>query len=169
MALKTLLGRRWPIYFTGFLLGLSAMIALFYAKQSFAPKFVDKEDKRVSLSVATGAQLRLVFVGEAEKRMAYGFPSTLYLAREEESGRWKPRLKMDYKNLVAQEHLLGPWEDGNYEIRLILYLCREPGAADCLRKLVVQPFKVESSGQKGASFQVDLNADLPESQARPMP
>lgn len=171
MPLPALLGRRWPTYFTGFLIGMAAMITLFYAKQKFAPKFIDKEDKRPLVELATGGSMRLRYSGEPEKRLVHGFPSTLYLAKEGNEGRWKPMLKLDYKQLVNKENLLGPWEEpGNYEIRIVLYVCREPGEPECLRRLVVQPFKIGSGPKKEAEFTVDLDADLPApSQARPIP
>jgi hypothetical protein len=169
MALAVLFGRRWPVYFGGFLIGLASVILLLFLKQSFAPKFIDKQDARASLTLSSGSSLLLRYSGDPERRLVPGFQSALYLAKEQEGGRWKALRKLDYKDLLNQEIRLGPWgEMGNYEIRAVLYICKEPGSPECLRRLVIQPFRVEKAGNSEAHFVIDLDADLPD-QARPIP
>lgn len=169
MTKRALAGRRWLVYFAGFFLGLTGMLLLLMAKQKLAPKFHDKNDERAVVLLAPGGSLRLRFLGEPERRLVHGFPSALYLAKEGEGGRWTPLLKLGYDQLLAKEQILGPWiEPGNYEVRLALYLCKFPGAQDCLRRLVVQPLRV-GQGKSSAELTVDLDADLPDPQERPIP
>lgn len=160
MALPT---NRWPIYVGGFLLGLACVMILMSVKRALAPKFHEKEDVRAELTLGKNGSIRLVFQGDPERRLVHGFPSALYVAKEAENERWKPILRLEYKQLLTRENLLGPWaETGRYEIRMGLYICRAPGDANCLKRIVVQPFTVEEGGPSSAELVVDLDADLPE-------
>lgn len=158
---------RWPVYVGGFLLGLACVMMLMVVKRALAPNFHEKLDARAELQIAKNGSIRLVFKGDPEKRLVHGFPSALYVAKQAANERWKPILRLEYKELLERENILGPWaETGKYEIRMGLYVCRAPGDAECLKRIVVQPFRVEENGPSIAELVVDLDADLP---PNPMP
>lgn len=176
--MNKLIKRRVPTYFSGFLLGLAAVLLIMQVKKAVAPEFPDLNEKRAPLQIAAGGSVRLSLGAEPGKYLAWGFPTRLAIGLRKDNGRVEPVLTLEYKNLVEPETLLGPLnEAGAYDLVAHFYVCSQPGEKYCT-KIVIEQLIQAFSGKEApgeALLSVDLKsaaenaAEKGKNQALPIP
>jgi hypothetical protein len=142
---KKLFGRRVPAYFGGLLLGLTAMIGIFQAKRAMMPNFHLVQENRGEATIAPGGSICLVYEEEeAGYFLAPGFPSRLTVSHKQPDGKFTPKLRLQYNELVEKRPEVGPLlEEGEYKLEVELFLCAEPGVADCARLELTESVRVQ--------------------------
>jgi len=151
--------RRYPAYFGGFILGLSAVLMILQMKKAFAPEFQEMEDKRLPIELIAGGSLRLKLGPEPGKLLAWGFPTQLAVGKKLPDGRVEPIIRMEYRDLVEAETLIGPINEmGEFELRAQFFTCLIPGEKYCAKINLIQPI-LAFSGRE-APAEVDLVVDL---------
>lgn len=157
--MKRIFQKRYPAYFVGFSLGLAAVLMILQMKKAFAPEFNEVEDKRLPIQLIAGGSLRLKLGKEPGKLLAWGFPTQLAVGKKVADGRVEPVIRLEYKNLVEAETLVGPINDmGEFELRANFYTCATPGEKYCAKINLIQPI-LAFSGRE-APAEVDLVVDL---------
>jgi len=125
--------RRIPTYLTGFLIGLILVLGVRQIKKAVAPDFHEFKEKRTPISLAKGDSLVLDLGKEPGKVIAWGFPTKLAMGKIE-GDRVVPFLALEYRDLVEEKKVLGPFlEEGKYSLLAQFYLCKVPGDKDCMR------------------------------------
>jgi hypothetical protein len=169
--------RRLPIYLSGFLLGTMGVYLVTQAKRASAPDFAEVADTRAEILLPVGGQLRLRLGDDPGKNLVWGFPTQLMIGKREEGGRMSPLARLEYRDLVEKETLLGPFPSlGEYEVRAQFFTCAFPGEKYCAKIALVQPVKVitESAAReplvdvdvKGAAEKASANGKLAEDAAK---
>lgn len=157
--MKRIFQKRYPAYFIGFSLGLAAVLMILQMKKAFAPEFQEVEDARLPIELIAGGSLRLKLGKEPGKLLAWGFPTQLAVGKKLPDGRVEPVIRMEYRNLVEPETLIGPINEiGEFELRAHFYTCVLPGEKYCAKISLVQPI-LAFSGRE-APAEVDLVVDL---------
>lgn len=157
--MKRIFQKRYPAYFVGFSLGLAAVLMILQMKKAFAPEFEEVEDKRLPIELIAGGSLRLKLGPEPGKLLAWGFPTQLAVGKKLADGRVEPVIRMEYRDLVESETLIGPINDmGEFELRAQFFTCLAPGEKYCAKISLVQPI-LAFSGRE-APAEVDLVVDL---------
>ncbi|MGZ3649595.1 MAG: hypothetical protein ACXVB9_06500 [Bdellovibrionota bacterium] len=132
------------MFFAGLLLGLGAMVAIFQAKRAMMPKFHEMPDAREDISMVPGGSIKFIYTDEPGYFLPPGFPSTAILYRKTEGGTYSSIMRLQYGDLTEKEPSLGPIaEEGTYSLAADLYICAEPGVADCAKLMITQNIKVE--------------------------
>jgi hypothetical protein len=159
--LKRFQQRRVPIYVTGFVIGAAAVFMVSQIKKAMAPNFEEMNDERPAAALAIGGQLRLQLGEEPGRSLIWGFPTQLMVAKDDGHGHLEPIVRMEYKDLVDKETLVGPMDaEGVYELRAQFFACDMPGQKYCARVNLVQPFtvKADPAAAKEIPLAVDVKA-----------
>jgi hypothetical protein len=157
--MKRIFQKRYPAYFVGFSLGLAAVLMILQMKKAFAPEFKEVDDTRLPIELIAGGSLRLKLGKEPGKLLAWGFPTQLVVGKKAADGRMEPVIRMEYRDLVESETLIGPINDmGEFELRAQFFTCSMPGEKYCAKISLVQPL-LAFSGRE-APAEVDLVVDL---------
>ena len=145
--MKFPLKRRAPIYLTGFLIGVIAVMMLTQAKKASAPDFEEVNIEASPLYLVVGGAIRLQLGKNPGHVLAWGFPTQLMVGHEEEPGRYAPAMRMEYRDLVEEETLIGPFsKPGKYELRAQFFACAFPGEKYCAKISVLQPVIAAEDG-----------------------
>lgn len=157
--MRRIFQKRYPAYFGGFTLGLAAVLMILQMKKNFAPEFEETEDKRLPIELIAGGSLRLKLGPEPGKLLAWGFPTQLAVGKKLADGRVEPVIRMEYRDLVESETLIGPINDmGEFELRAQFFTCIMPGEKYCAKITLIQPIHAFSGRE--APAEVDLVVDL---------
>lgn len=150
--------RRLPIYLSGFLLGAFGVYLVTQAKRATAPDFAEITDTRPDILLPVGGQLRLRLSEDPGKNLVWGFPTQLMIGKLEAGGRVTPVVRMEYKDLVERETLLGPFPaEGSYEVRAQYFTCAFPGEKYCAKISLLQPVTVKKeSAAREPLVEVDV-------------
>ena len=171
--MRRIFQRRYPAYFGGFILGLTAVLLILQMKKTFAPNFEEMPDKRLPIRLIAGGSLRLKLGADPGKLLVWGFPTQLAVGRKQADGRVEPIFRLEYRDLVQPETLIGPLDQmGEYELIAQFFTCDFPGEKYCAKIKLEQPLLVFSGRE--APAEVDLVVDLKAAadkaaQARPTP
>ena len=79
--MRRIFQRRYPAYFGGFILGLTAVLLILQMKKTFAPNFEEMPDKRLPIRLIAGGSLRLKLGADPGKLLVWGFPTQLAVGR----------------------------------------------------------------------------------------
>lgn len=133
--------KRLPIYLMGFLIGTMGVFLLTQVKKATAPEFAEVLLERKNPAfIAVGGNVRLQLGDEPGRNLAWGFPTQLMVGYKEAGGRIAPVVRMEYRDLVEKETLIGPFaKAGEYELRAQFFACDQPGQKYCAKISVVWP------------------------------
>ncbi len=159
--------RRFPTYFLGFSLGLAAVVLLLQMKKVMAPDFAEVKDIRPIVPLRVGGSFKLQLGEEPGKYLAWGFPTQLAVGKKGAEGRVQPVLRIEYKDLVEKETLLGPFHEvGEYELLAQFFTCAHPGEKYCAQVVLEQPFTVvEGEAPVSAVLAVDVKSQAEKASA----
>lgn len=154
--MKRLFQRRFPSYFTGFFIGLAAVMAIIQVKKAVAPDFSEVKDSRAPLSLKVGGKVRLQLGPEPGKILVWGFPTRLAIGKKKTEGHVEMVKSIEYRDLVESETLLDSFaEAGDYELVAQLFVCRQPGEKYCAKIQLEQKIAV-GEGPAEVPLAVDL-------------
>lgn len=150
--------RRMPAYLGGLLLSLGAMLVIFQAKRAFMPKFHLLVQTRDDALLAAGGGIRVIYNQEPGYFLIPGMPTGVVVSQKQADGNFAPILRLQYGDLVEKAPLIGPFpEEGAYKVEANLFICKEPGVADCTKLVVSQAVMVEkNAGAAEARMELDL-------------
>ena len=152
--------KRLPIYLTGFLLGSMGVYLLTQVKRATAPDFAEvKIEQNAPAILSLGGNVRLQLGEEPGHHLAWGFPTQLMVGYKEAEGRIAPVIRMEYRDLVEKETLIGPFSKaGDYELRAQFFACDRPGQKYCAKISVLLPVSVKEDG--GLPKELPLAVDV---------
>ena len=149
---------RIPIYVGGFLLGTAAVMLVSQVKRATAPDFAEVRVEPRAVELKPGGSFRLRLGPEPGRQLAWGFPTQLMVGFEEQPGRFAPALRMEYRDLVEAETLVGPFDKaGRYELRAQFFACDHPGEKYCAKIALHQPFNVGAGPAASAELPLVLD------------
>ncbi|HEY8280436.1 MAG TPA: hypothetical protein VIH99_12480 [Bdellovibrionota bacterium] len=150
MSKKNLFEKRGPLYFTGLVLGLAALVAIFQAKRAMMPRFHEMQDERPEVVIAPGGGVRFAYSEEPGYYLIPGLPTGAIISQKSDDGSLKPVIRAGYRDLTENSPLVGPLtEEGKYNLDADFFICAEPGVADCTKLSISQDFRVERDAALG--------------------
>jgi len=138
------------MYLGGLLIGLAAGLAFMKLKHAMMPKFHEVQETREEVTLAPAANIHFAYAEDPGYFLIPGLPSAAVLYKRNDTGQPSLVTSFGYGQLVDKEPVLGPvTEEGNYNLVAELYICAEPGVADCTKLILSQDLHVDRNATLG--------------------
>jgi hypothetical protein len=133
------------------MIGLAAGIGLMMAKHAMMPKFHPIQQTLEAVTLSPGASVRFAYAEDPGYFLIPGLPTAAALYKIAEGNHEVSTVATyDYNHLVDKEPVIGPLSDeGDYNLTAVLYICAQPGVADCAKLDLSQEIKVDRNATKG--------------------